>query len=288
MPGTLDAMTRIAIIGGGNIGEALLSGLIADETGAASDISARDVVVVDPSAERLDVLRETYGVTTTEDAEEAATEADYVVLSVKPHIVPVVLDQIADTVDGNSTETVIVSVAAGVVLGTLEGALAAGVPVVRVMPNTPMLVGKGTSAVAGGRFAGGEQVEAVRGLMESVGTAIVVAEKDMDAVTAVSGSGPAYIFLVAEAMTDAGVQLGLTRATAEKLAIGTIDGAAAMLAAGDRTPTELRANVTSPGGTTAAALRALEENGLRTAFFRGLEACADRSRELGRPAKKDD
>jgi pyrroline-5-carboxylate reductase len=156
------------------------------------------------------------------------------------------------------------------------------------MPNTPMLVGKGTSAVAGGRFAGAGQVEAVRALMESVGTAIVVAEKDMDAVTAVSGSGPAYIFLVAEAMTDAGVQLGLTRATAEQLAIGTIEGAATMLAAGENSPSELRANVTSPGGTTAAALRSLEENGLRKAFFRGLEACAERSKELGRPAGKDD
>lgn len=288
MPGTLDAMTRIAIIGGGNIGEALLSGLVADEMGAASDITAKDVVVVDPSSERLNVLRERYGITTTEDPEEAAAEADYVVLSVKPHIIPVVLEQIADTVDANDTETVVVSVAAGVGLNTLEGALAAGVPVVRVMPNTPMLVGKGTSAVAGGRFAGEGQVEAVRALMESVGTAIVVAEKDMDAVTAVSGSGPAYIFLVAEAMTDAGVQLGLTRATAEKLAIGTIEGAATMLAAGENSPSELRANVTSPGGTTAAALRSLEENGLRKAFFRGLEACADRSKELGRPAGKDD
>lgn len=281
-------MTRIAIIGGGNIGEALASGLAADGAGAAAELNAADITVVDPHAPRLDHLHERYGVSTTEDATEAVTEADVVVIAVKPYVVPTVLEQISATLDSNDAETVVVSVAAGVTLASMENALAAGVPVVRVMPNTPMLVGKGMSAVAGGRFARPEQVETVRSLLESVGTAVVVAEKDMDAVTAVSGSGPAYLFLVAEAMTDAGVQLGLTRAVASQLANATVEGAAAMLVAGDSSASELRGNVTSPGGTTAAAVRSLEENGVRAAFYRAMEACARRSAELGRPAGDED
>lgn len=281
-------MTRIAIIGGGNIGEALTSGLVSDETGAAAEISAQDVTVVDPHASRLDYLHDTYGVSTTDDAVEAVAEADFVVIAVKPYVVSAVLNQISSTLDANDTDTVVVSVAAGVTLASMEEALAAGVPVVRVMPNTPMLVGKGMSAVAGGRFARADQVESVRALLEAVGTAVTVAEKDMDAVTAVSGSGPAYIFLVAEAMTEAGVQLGLNRQVAAQLAAATIDGAAAMLVDGDRSAPELRGNVTSPGGTTAAAVRELEENGLRKAFYRAMEACARRSAELGRPADTED
>lgn len=287
-PGTLGGMTKIAIIGGGNIGEALASGLVADTSGAAAEVSASDVTVVDPYAPRLDYLRETYGLATTDDATEAATEADIVAIAVKPYLVSTVLEQIASTIDANDTETVIVSVAAGVTLATMEAALAAGVPVVRVMPNTPMLVGKGTSAVAGGRFARDEQVETVRGLMEAVGTAVTVGEKDMDAVTAVSGSGPAYVFLVAEAMIEAGVQLGLTRPVAAQLAAGTLEGASAMLVKGDKSAAELRGNVTSPGGTTAAAVRGLEENGIRKAFYQAMEACAERSAELGRPSSDED
>ncbi|MDN5581903.1 MAG: pyrroline-5-carboxylate reductase [Corynebacterium sp.] len=273
-------MTRIAFIGGGNIGEALISGLVAD--GGSAD--KPDVVVFDPSSDRLDFLHEKYGITGADDAATAAAEADFVVIAVKPHIVVSVLEDISSTLDNNDAETVVVSVAAGVSLGTMESALAAGVPAVRVMPNTPMLVGKGMSAVAGGRFTSADQVEAVKDLFATVGQAVAVAEKDIDAVTAVSGSGPAYIFMVAEAMTDAGVQLGLARPVAQQLAIATVEGAATMMAQGDKNPVDLRANVTSPGGTTAAATRGLEENGLRTAFFRAMQACVDRSVELGRPA----
>lgn len=281
-------MTRISIIGGGNIGEALASGLVSGDSGAAAEISAQDVTVVDPHSSRLDYLHETYGVSTTDDAIDAVTEADVVVIAVKPAVVATVLDQISATLDANDTDTIVVSVAAGITLASMEGALAAGVPVVRVMPNTPMLVGKGMSAVAGGRFARPEQVEQVREILEAVGTAVIVAEKDLDAVTAVSGSGPAYIFLVAEAMTEAGVQLGLSRPVAAQLASATIEGSATMLAAGDVSAAELRGNVTSPGGTTAVAVRALEENGLRRAFYRAMEACARRSAELGRPAVSED
>lgn len=273
-------MTRIAFIGGGNIGEALISGLV----GGDGSADKPDVVVFDPSAKRLDFLREKYGITGADDTATAASEANFVVIAVKPHIVPSVLEDISSTLDNNDTETVVVSVAAGVSLATMEAGLAAGVPAVRVMPNTPMLVGKGMSAVAGGRFTSEEQVESVKDLFATVGQSVAVAEKDIDAVTAVSGSGPAYIFMVAEAMTDAGVQLGLTRPVAQQLAIATVEGAATMMAQGDKNPVDLRANVTSPGGTTAAATRGLEENGLRTAFFRAMQACVDRSVELGRPA----
>ncbi|RRO82123.1 pyrroline-5-carboxylate reductase [Corynebacterium bovis] len=276
-------MTRIAIIGGGNIGEALLSGLINADNG----MSAKDITVVDPSQGRIDTLRERYGVTVSTEGSEAADDADYIVVAVKPHITLPVLEGIADTVEGNDNDTVVVSVAAGVTIAAMEGVLPVGTPVVRVMPNTPMLVGKGVCAVAGGRFSDEEQVEAVRSLLEAVGTAVTVAEKDIDAVTAVSGSGPAYLFLVAEAMVDAGVNLGLPRDLATTLAAGTIEGAAAMITAGEDDPSTLRAKVTSPGGTTSAGVRALEENGLRSAFFRALQAAHDRSVELGRPADRD-
>ncbi|MDN5724031.1 MAG: pyrroline-5-carboxylate reductase [Corynebacterium sp.] len=273
-------MTRIAFIGGGNIGEALMSGLV----GNGEQGDKPDIVVFDPSTERVDVLRERYGVIPADNAAEATSDADIVVIAVKPYIVGPVLDEISSTIDNNDTDTIVVSVAAGVSLASMESSLAAGVAVVRVMPNTPMLVGKGMSAIAGGRFASAEQVEAVRELFATVGSAVAVAEKDIDAVTAVSGSGPAYLFLVGEAMTDAGVQLGLTRDVAQQLAVATIEGAATMMAQGDLDPVQLRANVTSPGGTTAAATRTLEENGIRAAFFRAMQACADKSQELGRPS----
>lgn len=273
-------MTRIAFIGGGNIGEALISGLVNGEGSGDKP----EVAVFDPSAERVEFLRSEYGIVPAESAEDAARDSDFVVVAVKPHIVGSVLEDIAGALDDNSMDTVIVSVAAGVSLAAMEASVAAGVPVVRVMPNTPMLVGKGMSAVAGGRSTSSEQIEAVKDLFATVGQAVAVAEKDIDAVTAVSGSGPAYIFMVAEAMTDAGVQLGLTRPVAQQLAVATVEGAATMMAGGDKNPVDFRANVTSPGGTTAAATRALEENGLRTAFFRAMQACVDRSVELGRPA----
>lgn len=257
-----------------------MSGLV----GNGEQGDAPDIVVFDPSTERVNVLQERYSVIPAGNAAEATSDADIVVIAVKPYIVGSVLDEISSTIDNNDTDTIVVSVAAGVSLASMESSLAAGVAVVRVMPNTPMLVGKGMSAIAGGRFASSEQVETVRELFATVGSAVAVAEKDIDAVTAVSGSGPAYLFLVGEAMTDAGVQLGLTRDVAQQLAVSTIEGAATMMAQGDLTPVQLRANVTSPGGTTAAATRALEENGIRAAFFRAMQACADKSQELGRPS----
>lgn len=283
MAGTLEGMTRIAIIGGGNIGEALIAGLTAE------GIDPKSVIVADRSEDRLSYLAEQYNVLTSEDSVSAVVDADVLFNCVKPDVTLSVFDEIAEQLDDNDATTVAVSVAAGITIGAMENVLPAGTPVVRVMPNTPMLVGKGASAVAGGRFATQEQLETVRDLLAKVGTAVIVKEKDIDAVTAVSGSGPAYFFLVAEAMVDAGVNLGLPRQLAEQLAIGTAEGAATMMAKefadGGDSPVDLRAKVSSPGGTTSMATRTLEEEGLRRAFFRAMEACRDRSAELGAPDK---
>lgn len=278
--GTVESMTRIGIIGGGNIGEALLSGIIGDGT------DPKSVIVADPTAARLEQLKEKYGLVTTEDGQEAADGADFLFICVKPDIVPVVLESVADTVEKNDNETVIVSVAAGVTIGAMEALLPAGTPVVRVMPNTPMLVGKGASALAGGRFAEDSHVDAVQEIMSATGTVVKVKEKDIDAVTAVSGSGPAYFFMVTEAMIDAGVNLGLPRPLAQELAIATAEGAATMMAQGQSEeggddPVTLRTKVSSPGGTTSAATRTLDEEGLRRAFYKAMEACKKRSIELG-------
>ena len=283
MAGTLEGMTRIAIIGGGNIGEALIAGLTAE------GIDPKSVIVADRSEDRLSYLAEQYNVLTSEDSVSAVVDADVLFNCVKPDVTLSVFDEIAEQLDDNDATTVAVSVAAGITIGAMENVLPAGTPVVRVMPNTPMLVGKGASAVAGGRFATQEQLETVRDLLAKVGTAVIVKEKDIDAVTAVSGSGPAYFFLVAEAMVDAGGNLGLPRQLAEQLAIGTAEGAATMMAKefadGGDSPVDLRAKVSSPGGTTSMATRTLEEEGLRRAFFRAMEACRDRSAELGAPDK---
>lgn len=277
--GTVERMTRIGIIGGGNIGEALLSGIIGDGT------DPKSVIVADPTAARLEQLKEAYGLVTTEDGQEAADGADYLFICVKPDVVGTVLESVSDVVEKNDTDTVIVSMAAGVTIASMEALLPAGTPVVRVMPNTPMLVGKGASAIAGGRFSEAEHVDAVQELMSATGTVVKVKEKDIDAVTAVSGSGPAYFFMVTEAMIDAGVNLGLPRPLAQELAIATAEGAATMMAKGQAEggddPVVLRTKVSSPGGTTSAATRTLDEEGLRRAFYKAMEACKSRSIELG-------
>ncbi|MGD7003102.1 pyrroline-5-carboxylate reductase [Corynebacterium halotolerans] len=271
-------MTSIAVIGGGKIGEALISGLV------ASGVNAGDIRVTNRREERGNELREKYGVVTLSDNSQAVDGADVVFLCVKPKGILAVLGEISDSLAENDGDTTVVSMAAGISLGAMEEAVSAGTPVIRVMPNTPMLVRQGMCAIAGGRFTTDEQVETTRQLLTAVGDVRVVAESDMDAVTAMSGSSPAYIYLVAESLIDAGVNLGLTRDAAQELAISAIHGAGAMLKESGDDPTALRVNVSSPAGTTVAALRELEESGIRGAFFRAAEACAARSAELGAPA----
>ncbi|HEU4362900.1 MAG TPA: pyrroline-5-carboxylate reductase [Mycobacterium sp.] len=284
------AMARIAIIGAGNMGEALLSGFL------RAGHPVKDMVVAERSAERARQLAETYSVLVTSVAEAVETAA-IVIIAVKPTDVEPVITEIADVVaaaSDDSPEQVLVTVAAGVSTGYLESKLPAGVAVVRVMPNTPVLVGAGASVLAKGRFASGAQLNDVAALFDCVGSVAIVPEAQLDAVTALSGSGPAYFFLLVEALVDAAVGAGLSRRLATDLAVQTMAGSAAMLfdrlepgdgaattgGAADTTAAQLRAMVTSPGGTTAAALRELERGGLRAAVDRAVQAAKARSEQL--------
>lgn len=262
---------RLVVVGGGRMGEALLGGLLAGAWAEPGELG-----VVEARAERREELCQRFpGVA----VEATPVAAEGVVLAVKP----------GDVVD--SAEAVaaagyhrVLSIAAGVTLATLEGALSAesgARAVVRAMPNTPALVGAGAAAVAGGSFAGEDDLVWAEGLLGALGTVVRVSEGLLDAVTALSGSGPAYVFLVAEALIDAGVTVGLTREVSTALAIQTLYGSARLLAETGESPASLRAGVTSPGGTTAAGLRVLESAGLRSAILEAVVAAADRARALG-------
>ncbi len=265
---------RIAIVGGGKIGEALLAGLI------QSGKPTKDLVVAEKMENRATEIAEDYGILVT-DVVSAAEGAQYVFLAIKPEDVDGVLREIARAEDNAESERVIVTLVAGLPIQRYENALQAGSPVIRVMPNTPMLVNEAMSAVAAGRYVGDDQLAAVVRLLESVGKVAVVPEKQMDAVTALSGSGPAYVFLLAESMIDAGVALGLTRVQASELAVQTIKGAGLLLSESGLSPVDLRAAVTSPGGTTAAAIREFEANGFRHGVYQATRACAAASAKAG-------
>ena len=282
-------MARIAIIGGGNMGEALLAGLL------RAGRQVKDLVVSEKSAERATYLSQTYSVQVAAVA-DAVENAAFVILAVKPaDIEPVIVEiaNVAGKAESDAVEQVLVSVIAGVTTGFYESHLPAGYPVIRVMPNAPALVGAGITALAKGRFATPDQLAEAAALFECVGAVLTVSEARLDAVTAVSGSGPAYFFLFVEALVDAGVASGLSRAVATELAVQTMAGSVAMLlertdadraaAAGrpDTTAAELRALVTSPGGTTAAGLRELERGGVRAAVAAAVEAAKTRSEQLG-------
>ncbi|CQD09028.1 pyrroline-5-carboxylate reductase [Mycolicibacterium conceptionense] len=253
------------------------------------------MVVAEKFPDRAKYLSEKYSVQVASVA-AAAENATYVVIAVKPSDVEKVIDEIAEAAaraDSDTAEQVFVSIAAGVATAYYENKLPAGSPVIRVMPNSPIVVGGGVSALAPGRFATAEQLKEVSSIFDAVGGVITVAESQLDAVTAVSGSGPAYFFLMVEALVDAAVESGLSRAVATDLAVQTMAGSAAMLlerldevsasggAALDTTPARLRAMVTSPAGTTAAGLRELERGGLRAAVSNAVQAAKTRSEQLG-------
>lgn len=292
----LSRMARIAIIGGGSIGEALLSGLL------RAGRQVKDMVIAEKFPDRAKYLSDTYSVlvTTVADAVETGT---YIIVAVKPADVETVIGDIAEAAakaESNTAEQVFVTVAAGVTTAYYEAKLPAGSPVIRVMPNAPVVVGGGVSALARGRFATPEHLKEVSAIFDAVGGVLTVPESQLDAVTAVSGSGPAYFFLMVEALVDAGVAAGLSRSVATDLVVQTMAGSAAMLlerldeaqsagdAAGsslgsalDTTAAQLRATVTSPGGTTAAGLRELERGGLRAAVADAVDAAKRRSEQLG-------
>jgi pyrroline-5-carboxylate reductase len=253
------------------MGEALLSGLVR----AGWDTS--ELRGADARPARREEMSSTYGVAVTETV-EAAQGADTVILVVKPQDIASALSDIVPVI---TPDTLIISLAAGVTTATIEGHLGEGQPVVRVMPNTAALIGEGMAAICAGTSATQDHLARAEKILAAVGKVQIVAEKHMDAVTAVSGSGPAYVMLVAESMIDAGVLLGLPRPTATELVKQTLYGSSKLLVDSGEHPTILRENVTSPGGTTAAALRAFEDHGLRAAFIDAVEAACRRSEELG-------
>lgn len=262
---------KLAMIGVGAMGEALLAGWL-----SSGIVSADEVGIVQRTEARAEQLVERYGVTRVDLAQAAAAET--LVLAVKPYQLA---DLLASLTDAVGPDTLVVSVAAGVPLAELEAALP-GVPVVRVMPNTPSLVGQGMAGVIEGTAADAAHTGRVLDLMRAVGRAVQIQEGALDALTGLSGSGPAYLFYVAEAMIEAGVHQGLPRPLATELVNQTFVGAGAMLADGGASATVLREQVTSPGGTTAAALRALDDHGVRAAFLAAVQACAERSAELSK------
>ena len=264
---------RIAFIGGGHMSSALVGGL------RARGGSPADITVSDPVAAQRERLQFDFGVRVTADNAAAVRDADLVVLAVKPQQMAEAAREIAPEL-ARRPRTV-VSVAAGIRLGNLRGWLGAGVPVVRTMPNRPALIGAGITAAYADADVGSAQRAAVEQVLSAAGALVwLEAESQMDAVTALSGSGPAYFFLLIESLEDAGVALGLPRTTAHRLAVHTALGAGRMAAEGSDPPAVLREQVTSKGGTTAAALAVLEAAGLRATFGAALAAAARRSTEL--------
>jgi pyrroline-5-carboxylate reductase len=269
-------VTRLAVIGAGVMGEAVFSQLV------RAGWSAADIVVSDPRADRCAQLVEQYGVSSAGNT-DAAASADLVLLAVKPQDIGAVLDEIADSVQSGS---VVASIAAGTTTRAIEDHLRPGTPVVRISPNTPAQIGQGMAAVSAGTHATDEQVARVAELMAVTGGVITVPESYQDAVTATAGSGPAYVFLVLEALIESGVHLGLPRPTATELATQTLFGSAALAHESGDHPALLRERVTSPAGTTAAALRVLEDHKLRAAFLAATAAARDRARQLAEDAGK--
>jgi pyrroline-5-carboxylate reductase len=263
---------RIAVLGTGRIGEALISGLL-----SSGWRRPEDIVASSRRPERLVELAERYGIATTMDNVEAAAGAALVVVSVKPQDIEGLLGQIGPAI---SNEQTVLSIAAATPTATIEQHLAAGVPVVRAMPNTPSTVHEGIAGLCAGAHADDAHVTLAEEALAHLGSVVRVPERHMDAVTAVSGSGPAYFALLAEAMIEAGLLLGLSREISTQLVIQTMLGTAKQLRDEGLHPVELREMVTSPGGTTIAAIRELESAGVRAAFLNAIQAAMTRAREL--------
>lgn len=269
---TASRLGRVLIVGAGSMGQAIAAGLLRIE-----GMQPRSICMANPGAAKRELVEQRWGVETVADARDGLP-ADTVVLAVKPNVVSGVASQLAAA---GLDARVVISVAAGISTSTLAEALGHDVPIVRVMPNTPLLCGQGMSAVCAGPGARPDDVQLVRDVFGSMGRAVVVDEGDMDAVTALSGSGPAYFELVAETLARSGEQLGLSYDVARELALQTMYGTASLvLESGQSLPDAIEA-VSSPGGTTVAALEAMRAGGIEQALESGVEAAARRSRELG-------
>lgn len=267
----------VAVLGGGVMGEALVVAVL--RSGVVPDA----VVVAEKAEARAADLTRAHGVRTTADPTAAVAGADVVVLAVKPQDIAAVLAVVGPAL---ASGTLVVTVAAGLPLAFYEARLPEGTPVVRVMPNTPAVIGEGAGAMSGGTSATAEHLAQVGRLLAATGVLLQVPEDHLDAVTAISGSGPAYVFYLVDALAEAGVLLGLPRAQALELAIGTFRGSAALLTESGEHPVVLRERVSSPGGTTVAALRELDAHGVRAAILAAATAARDRSRQLAAEADR--
>jgi pyrroline-5-carboxylate reductase len=267
----------IGFIGAGNMAEAMIRGLV-----RGGHVPANRIAASGPRKERLDELAKEYGIDVTTHNREVAQRCGLVVFSVKPQILDKVLREVGDQLKPG---TLVVSICAGVDTATIEDAVPDGVRVIRAMPNTPALVGAGATAIAAGKHASEADLATAKALFDAVGITVVLDETHLDAVTGLSGSGPAYIFLILEALADAGVKVGLSRRNAQRLAAQTVMGSAKLLLDTDEHPGKLKDMVTSPGGTAIAGLHTLEEGGLRTTLINAVETATKRARELGRGGK---
>ena len=264
---------RLAVIGGGRMGEAIVAGLV-----GSGSLEPSRIVVAEPSQDRRSLLAAAHGVSVVARADEAVAGADTVIIAVKPQVIESVVTSFASGV----RDAVVVSIAAGVTCARLESMLPAGTPVVRVMPNTPALVGAGMSVVSGGAEATPEQLERVASLFGCVGSVVVLDEGLQDACAAISGCGPAYMALVIDALARAGVREGLSRDVAQMLALKTMRGTVELIEKTGEHPEAVIDAVSSPGGSTIAAVNELEAHGVRAAFAAAVRAAVVRSRDLGR------
>lgn len=261
----------IAILGAGKMGEALLSGML------RAGVAPSEVIAAARREDRARELTQAYGIEVV-SADEATQRADTLVITVKPQDMPALLDEITDKV---KADQLLVSAAAGITTRFIESRLAVDAAVVRVMSNTPVLVDEAMSVISAGRFATEQHLRRTEELLRPVGKVLRIPESQQDAATALSGSGPAYVYFLVESMVDAGILLGMPRATALEMVKQAVYGAATMLRESGEHPVILREAVTSPGGTTINAIRELERHGVRAAFLAAIEAARDRGRELG-------
>lgn len=265
---------RIAFVGAGNMAEAMIRGLLRGGECVASEIAASS-----PRDERIKELSDRFEIRTSTDNRAVLDGADIVIFSVKPQILGRVLEQVSSVVPENALT---ISIAAGVPIAAIESRLREGTRVVRAMPNTPALVDAGATAIAAGIHANEADLTDAKRIFDAVGITVVLDESLLDAVTGLSGSGPAYIFLILEALSDAGVKVGLSRRTAQLLAAQTVLGSAKLLIETNEHPGRLKDMVTSPGGTAITGLHTLEHGGVRTTLMDAVEAATRRSQELGK------
>ena len=268
---------KVGFIGAGNMGEALMRGII-----KANLLSPQDVYASDTREARLKELQKNYGITTLRDNKDLVLKTRSIVLAVKPQNMEEVLKEIAPVI---GKEHLVISIAAGITTSYISKHFEQKVPIVRVMPNTPALIQEGASALTAGKDVAKSNLESAQEIFDSVGKTVIVDESLMDAVTGLSGSGPAYFFLFIEVLTDAGIKMGLSRSVAQLLATQTCVGAAKMILETGRKPADLRDMVASKGGTTFSGLKAMEAGGLRAALMDGVEAATRRSKELGQDKK---